>query len=59
MKERLEQLKQEALQKVEQAENVQGLKDVRVEYLGKKGPITEVLRGMGSCRKKSVQSSGS
>ncbi|KHE70484.1 phenylalanine--tRNA ligase subunit alpha [Halobacillus sp. BBL2006] len=51
MKERLEQLKQEALQKVEQANNVQGLKDVRVEYLGKKGPITEVLKGMGKLSK--------
>ncbi|TGB04107.1 phenylalanine--tRNA ligase subunit alpha [Halobacillus salinus] len=51
MKERLEQLKQEALQKVDQATDVQGLKDVRVEYLGKKGPITEVLRGMGKLSK--------
>lgn len=51
MKERLEQLKQEALNKVENAESVQNLKDVRVEYLGKKGPITEVLRGMGKLSK--------
>ncbi|CDQ18248.1 phenylalanine--tRNA ligase subunit alpha [Halobacillus karajensis] len=51
MKERLEQLKQEALTKVEEADSVQGLKDVRVEYLGKKGPITEVLRGMGKLSK--------
>ncbi|MCA0969866.1 phenylalanine--tRNA ligase subunit alpha [Halobacillus litoralis] len=51
MKERLEQLKQEALQKVEQATDVKSLKDVRVEYLGKKGPITEVLRGMGKLSK--------
>ncbi|MYL50312.1 phenylalanine--tRNA ligase subunit alpha [Halobacillus litoralis] len=51
MKERLEELKQEALAKVEQADSVQGLKDVRVEYLGKKGPITEVLRGMGKLSK--------
>ncbi|RWZ59826.1 phenylalanine--tRNA ligase subunit alpha [Halobacillus fulvus] len=51
MKERLEQLKQEALQKVDQATEVQSLKDVRVEYLGKKGPITEVLRGMGKLSK--------
>ncbi|WP_226583578.1 phenylalanine--tRNA ligase subunit alpha [Halobacillus litoralis] len=51
MKERLEQLKQEALQKVEQADSIQSLKDVRVEYLGKKGPITEVLRGMGKLSK--------
>ncbi|MBH0230099.1 phenylalanine--tRNA ligase subunit alpha [Halobacillus yeomjeoni] len=51
MKERLEQLKQEALEKVTQAENIQSLKDVRVEYLGKKGPITEVLKGMGKLSK--------
>ncbi|MGR9049121.1 phenylalanine--tRNA ligase subunit alpha [Halobacillus faecis] len=51
MKERLEELQQEALAKVDQADSVQGLKDVRVEYLGKKGPITEVLRGMGKLSK--------
>ncbi|GEN51853.1 phenylalanine--tRNA ligase subunit alpha [Halobacillus faecis] len=51
MKERLEELQQEALAKVEQADSVQGLKDVKVEYLGKKGPITEVLRGMGKLSK--------
>ncbi|MEC3882844.1 phenylalanine--tRNA ligase subunit alpha [Halobacillus sp. HZG1] len=51
MKERLEELQQEALAKVEQANSVQGLKDIRVEYLGKKGPITEVLRGMGKLSK--------
>ncbi|GGF06460.1 phenylalanine--tRNA ligase alpha subunit [Halobacillus andaensis] len=51
MKERLQELKAEALTKVEQAEEIQDLKDVRVEYLGKKGPITEVLRGMGKLSK--------
>ncbi|MBO8156415.1 MAG: phenylalanine--tRNA ligase subunit alpha [Bacillaceae bacterium] len=47
MKERLEELRNEALEKVEKAENIKELQDVRVSYLGKKGPITEVLRGMG------------
>ncbi|WP_102026828.1 phenylalanine--tRNA ligase subunit alpha [Salirhabdus sp. Marseille-P4669] len=47
MKERLEELKQEALQRVREAEDVKQLQEVRVAYLGKKGPITEVLRGMG------------
>lgn len=47
MKERLQELEQEALSKVEKAETIDELKNVRVEYLGKKGPITEVLRGMG------------
>ncbi|WP_100405057.1 phenylalanine--tRNA ligase subunit alpha [Bacillus solitudinis] len=47
MRERLEELKDEALAKVENAEDVKALQEVRVAYLGKKGPITEVLRGMG------------
>ncbi len=28
-------------------QELKSLNDVRVAYLGKKGPITEVLRGMG------------
>ncbi|AST06515.1 phenylalanine--tRNA ligase subunit alpha [Anoxybacillus flavithermus] len=48
MKERLQQLQQEALEKIEQANDLKALNDVRVAYLGKKGPITEVLRGMGA-----------
>ncbi|AKG04166.1 phenylalanine--tRNA ligase subunit alpha [Salimicrobium jeotgali] len=51
MKERLQELEHEALLKVEQAETVDELKNIRVEYLGKKGPITEVLRGMGKLPK--------
>jgi phenylalanyl-tRNA synthetase alpha chain len=47
MKERLEELKLEALQKVKEAQDVKQLQEVRVAYLGKKGPITEVLKGMG------------
>ncbi len=47
MQERLEELQSEALQKVEAATDLKELNDVRVAYLGKKGPITEVLRGMG------------
>lgn len=48
MKERLQELRQEALKKISQATDLKQLNDVRVAYLGKKGPITEVLRGMGS-----------
>ncbi len=47
MQERLQQLKQEALEEVAKASNLRELQEVRVRYLGKKGPITEVLRGMG------------
>lgn len=47
MREKLEALQAEAIEKVQQADKLQSLQDVRVAYLGKKGPITEVLRGMG------------
>ena len=48
MQEKLQALQQEALEKVKVAVDLKSLNDVRVAYLGKKGPITEVLRGMGS-----------
>ncbi|KMY51179.1 phenylalanine--tRNA ligase subunit alpha [Peribacillus loiseleuriae] len=47
MQERLQELQAEALQKVAEASELKELNDIRVAYLGKKGPITEVLRGMG------------
>ncbi|MFD0047747.1 phenylalanine--tRNA ligase subunit alpha [Actinomycetes bacterium NPDC127524] len=47
MQERLQELQEEALQKVLNASELKELNDIRVAYLGKKGPITEVLRGMG------------
>lgn len=48
MKERLLALKEEALQELERVETAQQLNDLRVKYLGKKGPLTEILRGMGA-----------
>ncbi|WP_153464731.1 MULTISPECIES: phenylalanine--tRNA ligase subunit alpha [Sediminibacillus] len=51
MRERLQELKEEALTKVEQADTLNDLQEIRVAYLGKKGPITEVLRGMGKLSK--------
>jgi phenylalanyl-tRNA synthetase alpha chain len=48
MKERLEALKQEALQELNQVQSQQELADLRIKYLGKKGPLTEILRGMGA-----------
>ncbi|SEB97240.1 phenylalanine--tRNA ligase subunit alpha [Paenibacillus sp. GP183] len=48
MKERLEALKLEALQELNQVQSQQELNDLRIKYLGKKGPLTEVLRGMGA-----------
>jgi phenylalanyl-tRNA synthetase alpha chain len=48
MKERLEALRDEALRELQTAHDPQQLNDLRVKYLGKKGALTEILRGMGS-----------
>lgn len=45
---RLQEMKQAALQSISQINDAQALQDVRVRYLGKKGELTEILRGMGS-----------
>jgi phenylalanyl-tRNA synthetase alpha chain len=47
MKEKLEAIKVEALAKLQEVQDPQALNDLRVKYLGKKGELTEVLRGMG------------
>ena len=46
LKDKLETLQQTALEQIAAAENLKVLDQIRVETLGKKGPITEVLRGM-------------
>lgn len=47
MEAQLQQLKEEAINKIQEASTVKELQDVRVAYLGKKGPITDLLKGMG------------
>lgn len=46
MKEKVENLKKEALKKISKASNLKELNDLRVEYLGKKGPISELTTHM-------------
>jgi len=46
MKEKVENLKKEALEKISKASNLKELNDLRVEYLGKKGPISELTTHM-------------
>ena len=46
--ENLQALTDEALAQVESAENLAGLDQVRVEYLGKKGNITALLKTLGT-----------
>lgn len=48
MKDKLEALKQKALEELSQVKDQQTLNEMRIKYLGKKGPLTEILRGMGS-----------
>ena len=47
MKERLEAIKKAALEKIEQADAMDSLNDIRVSVLGKKGELTKLLKGMG------------
>lgn len=46
LEEKLQQLQTEALERIEQLSSVEELEIVRVEYMGKKGKVTEVLKGM-------------
>ena len=48
MKEKLSQIKDLAIQKLEQAEDLKTIEALRVEFLGKKGELTQILKGMGS-----------
>ena len=46
MKEKLEQIQKEALLAMEQADSLERLNEIRIAYLGKKGELTAVLKGM-------------
>lgn len=46
MKEKLEQIKAEAVAQIQAADAPEKLNDVRVKFLGKKGELTAVLKGM-------------
>jgi phenylalanyl-tRNA synthetase alpha chain len=48
VRERLEEIKNMALAELAGVHDKQALQEVRTKYLGKKGPLTEILRGMGS-----------
>ena len=46
MKERLEQIKAEALKQIQGSDALDKLNEIRISYLGKKGELTAVLKGM-------------
>lgn len=47
MKEKIEKIRQSALEEIKNANDEKALNDARVKYLGKKGELTLILRGMG------------
>ncbi|CDE83285.1 phenylalanine--tRNA ligase alpha subunit [Clostridium sp. CAG:273] len=47
MKEQIEKIRQSALEEIKNANDEKVLNDARVKYLGKKGELTLILRGMG------------
>lgn len=48
MKEEIENLKKQVLEELANSKSSKELNDLRVKYLGKKGELTGLLRGMGS-----------
>ena len=46
MKEQIAKIKESALTEIENCKTLQELDNVRVKYLGKKGELTAVLKGM-------------
>ena len=46
MKDRLQKIKDEAIAKIQSADNLDKLNEIKVAVLGKKGELTEVLKGM-------------
>ena len=48
MKEKLEQINKEAIEQINKVNSLQEINELRVRYLGKKGELTAILKGMGS-----------
>ena len=48
MKEQINKIKENALEEISNTQELKSLNDVKVKYLGKKGELTSVLRGMGA-----------
>ena len=48
MQEQISKIREIAVEQIEKAINAKELEELRVKYLGKKGELTAILRGMGS-----------
>ncbi|MDD6795227.1 MAG: phenylalanine--tRNA ligase subunit alpha [Clostridiaceae bacterium] len=51
MQNKLMQIQEAALKAIEEAKDASALQDIRVKYLGKKGELTTILKGMGALSK--------
>ena len=51
MKEKLLKIREEAIKMIEQTESLKSLEDLRIKFLGKKGELTDILKGMGKLSK--------
>ena len=58
MLDRLKELQVEALSEVEQTTDLKELNNLRVKYLGKKGPIQEVMKNMKDMAPEERKSAG-
>lgn len=52
MKEKLQALREQALHELGELHAPKELEDFRVRYMGKKGELTGLLRGMAPCRRR-------
>ena len=48
MKEEIIQIEKKAIKEVELSQDIKTLEEAKVKYLGKKGELTAILRGMGA-----------
>ncbi len=55
MKEKIEQIRQQALAAIEDAAGIDKLNDVKVAFLGKKGQLSSLLKGMKDVAPKTDQ----
>ena len=51
MREKLEEIKKNALDVLQKATDIDALEEARIKFLGKKGELTAVLKGMGQLSK--------
>lgn len=51
MKDKLEEIKLNAVESLDNIKDLKVLEDLRVKFLGKKGDLTQILKGMGSLSK--------